>query len=493
MGYNRILYVKKLIICLLIILFILLSGCTKPQTDEYSDFKNKSITNLIYETNYNSSKKADYTISFDKVDGAEGYIVKVEDSEIDTTKTTVSITNIVKVGKTVTIIVKAYITNKEGIKVYSKLSYITEKINKITTSMKFNPLSDGTYEVSCVSCSKNEITGTVVFPDYYNGKKVTKLATNCLYREMDNFALYGVDEYGHPYGSPGDPINCSTTNVVLPKYITSFGESAFDGCVVLQQFEIPETIKEMGDDCFRKCRLFKSFNIPDGIKYIDCFRECTGITEINLPASVKSIGFFAFYGCTNLEKITMENVENVYEYSFENTKFIEQFDDDFVVVKNFLYKYQGTSKRIDFDDYPKNLKGIKTDIFENNESLEYVAIPYIYSSNYDDKFNINFKNNKTIKTIVIGEGYKSLSQSVIRDMSNLESIVIPTSMNTIRANFKNLESFKTIYYLGTEEQWDKIVLTEQLNENIVIFYYSEEEPIDKGIYWHYVDGEITVW
>ena len=51
--------------------------------------------------------------------------------------------------------------------------------------------------------------------------------------------------------------------------------------------------------------------------------------------------------------------------------------------------------------------------------------------------------------------------------------------------------------MGTIESWAK-KLEELTNSNYLrgytMYYYSEEQPIAEGNYWHYdKNGEITIW
>ena len=45
----------------------------------------------------------------------------------------------------------------------------------------------------------------------------------------------------------------------------------------------------------------------------DAFYGCTGLTSFAIPNSVKKIGRFAFSRCTNLQKIVVEEYNEVYD------------------------------------------------------------------------------------------------------------------------------------------------------------------------------------
>ena len=70
------------------------------------------------------------------------------------------------------------------------------------------------------------------------------------------------------------------------------------------------------------------------------------------------------------------------------------------------------------------------------------------------------------------------------------------SINSIgKYSFKRL-TFKTLYYLGTIDDFKNINFEDNHDKGILInvaYNYSEEEPINEGRYWHYVDGIPTKW
>jgi len=68
--------------------------------------------------------------------------------------------------------------------------------------------------------------------------------------------------------------------------------------------------------------------------------------------------------------------------------------------------------------------------------------------------------------------------------------------------FSDCISLTSVYYKGTETQWNSIFIYSSNNPltSATRYYYSESEPslTDDGTaydgnYWHYVNGEIVVW
>jgi hypothetical protein len=86
-------------------------------------------------------------------------------------------------------------------------------------------------------------------------------------------------------------------SLIYPDSCTTFGNSAFYGCALLEHIHIPNGTTDISNQCFQACSALK---------------------EIDLPSSVDWIGTNAFGGCTSLKTITVRavNPPTIYNYSF---------------------------------------------------------------------------------------------------------------------------------------------------------------------------------
>ncbi len=111
--------------------------------------------------------------------------------------------------------------------------------------------------------------------------------------------------------------------------IEIIGESAFSYCSslrgvdtdgsedsVLYVFTLPDSVKSIGEYAFAYSDYLKRINLPAALNAIPdyCFFGCSSLLGINfgdgenvLGSSVWSIGTGAFYGCANMETLTVKN------------------------------------------------------------------------------------------------------------------------------------------------------------------------------------------
>ena len=103
----------------------------------------------------------------------------------------------------------------------------------------------------------------------------------------------------------------------------------------------------------------------------------------------------------------------------------------------------------------------------------------------------------SLASVVIPDGVTSISDGAFSGCSSLNSVTIGNGVTSIGAYaFYKCSSLTTIYYAGTSSDWNEIEISENGNSHLfaaTIYYYSEMEPTEMGNFWHYVDGEPTVW
>lgn len=96
--------------------------------------------------------------------------------------------------------------------------------------------------------------------------------------------------------------------VTLPSSITKIGDSAFWGCLSLENISIPSSVNAIGNQAFAHCRQLESIILPAAISIIGrwVFNDCENLQSISIPTSVSEIEEYAFEGCKSLTSVSFE-------------------------------------------------------------------------------------------------------------------------------------------------------------------------------------------
>ena len=143
-------------------------------------------------------------------------------------------------------------------------------------------------------------------------------------------------------------------------------------------------------------------------------------------------------------------------------------------------------------------EGLNLDLYLQSAKIKNIYIPF-------DK-NIKLTYCYELDTVIweegvtkVGNHYAEYSSQLDRSLhgSYVKNIVIPISIKSINGHtFYETSKLENVFYMGTEEDWNKIDIDENYNLYFIYatrYFYSETQPIESGNYWHYVDGVPTPW
>ena len=289
--------------------------------------------------------------------------------------------------------------------------------------------------------------------------------------------------------------NCSSlTELILPEGVTTIGNGIIAGCSGIVNFTFPSTLTSIGAISFSNCRSLTSIEIPYGATsiYQEGFYNCSSLTSINIPDSITEIGRGAFYRCTNLRQITIPNSVT----SIGNAVFQECSSLESVVLSDNISIIDGAT----FSDctsltditIPEGVTKIGNSAFYCCSNLLNVFIPEGVTSIGENAFC----GCTSLTNITIPDGVTSIGRWALQGCSSLSIIKLPASLTSIGQGafwFNNNQVvLKTIYFSGTETQWNSFNLESIFDrsnyDQYVTVYFNDIYPTSSGIC-----GEHTSW
>ena len=126
----------------------------------------------------------------------------------------------------------------------------------------------------------------------------------------------------------------------------------------------------------------------------------------------------------------------------------------------------------------------------------------IYTSNGDGTCKVTGLKSKTYDDVYVviaetsfdGDQVTSIAANAFVG-SHVEEVVIPKTVTTIEENAFYDVPIMAVYYGGSQALWDSITF-ENGNGTVYyadVYYYTENQPSANGMFWHWVDGVLTVW
>ena len=285
--------------------------------------------------------------------------------------------------------------------------------------------------------------------------------------------------------------NCSSlTSITIPDSVTSIGEWAFADCSSLTSITIPNSVTSIGRNAFYDCSSLTSITIPDSVTSIGdyAFSNCSSLTSITIPDSVTSIGSYTFAYCSGVRSITIPNsVKSIKDHAFYNCRYLVE-----IINQSSLNITKGNSTY--------GYIGWNAVTIHNGESRIINTNGYLFITS-DDNQNYLLGYTGSSTDLVLPDNYNGQDYVIYYDAfknSGLTSIVIPDSVTRIEwGAFLDCRDLINVYYKGSANEWTKISIGGD-NSSLTaatLYYYSANEPVDDGNYWHYAPDGITpvIW
>ncbi len=241
-------------------------------------------------------------------------------------------------------------------------------------------------------------------------------------------------------------------------------------------------IKTIYDNAFENTKIVEVI-MPDSVTIIGdyAFENCQSLTSIKISPNVVSIGYSAFSYCNNLKYSIYDNCkylaskDNLYfaliETTNKNHSSYEIHNDAKVIADNAFYD----CTRLLSITIPNGIRGIGRYAFNNCDALISVVIPDSVTYMGDRAFEYC----ENLESVVVGNGITNIDVATFNGCPKLTRVILGKNIvNIASVAFDNGGKLKDIYFLGSEEEWNQIVIQENnwSLTNVTIHYnYVPEE------------------
>ena len=334
--------------------------------------------------------------------------------------------------------------------------------------------------------------------------------------------------------------------VAIPNSVTSIGESAFHDCTSLTSITIPNSVTSIEKSLFYDCTSLTDITIPSSITSIDygAFTNCyvlkdvyyTGVEEewnkidiknstnpfINTNIHYNSMGkcgdnatwFFddttgtltisgtgdmtnynndttiPWYSVKeNIKKVVInDGITSIGKYTFYDCKNLDNIiiSDSVIRIERWSFAYCKSLTEIVI---PNNVKYIGGCTFWGT-SLKNIVIPNGVTSIEENIFDAC----DSLVAITIPNGVTSIGKCAFKNCTSLKTITIPNSVTSIDTDaFFYCTSLEDVYYTGTEEEWNKIKISDDnssLTDATIHYKQSDNTMVFGEDNWNFTNSNM---
>ena len=268
------------------------------------------------------------------------------------------------------------------------------------------------------------------------------------------------------------------TKLTLPDSVTILGYKMCYGCTNLEEVNLGNSITVIPDSAFEKCSSLRTISLPESLVQIrsNAFSE-SGLTELVAPKNLKEIWSYAFSECAELASVDFASISSLGDMAFENCAKLTSISLPDSLEELGTYAFSGCTSLMDIQmpSLPisiTNKSFYGTGLYNDENSWENGVL---YIDNYLVATNADFSkvtdyqvkegtiviasyafqnNNKPqVQTIHLPEGLLHIGTYAFSNLTELNSINIPSSVKTIEYN-----AFSSTGIANNTANWENNVL-----------------------------------
>ncbi len=223
---------------------------------------------------------------------------------------------------------------------------------------------------------------------------------------------------------------------------------------VVVTFDFYKTVKHWGQDYVASNGNWSSYVVyEDGELYIygegDTNSGNSGswdtyadeITSVRISEDFTTVSGYTFAGLSSVKSIVIpDNITSIGQYAFKNCTALESVTIPESVTEIDDYLFQGCTSLKEVS-LPNSITAIPSASFSGCSSLEYIYIP---------------------------SGVTDIGTYAFQNCTSLKYIILPSSVKSV-ANyaFRYDEALDTVFYVGTEEQWQSVSVGSTYNSTFI--------------------------
>ncbi len=305
----------------------------------------------------------------------------------------------------------------------------------------------GCNAISSLKIPKNVSSiGTDAFAGCANIANIEVESQNNVYAAIDNCL---VDK-----SNKRIILGCKNSIIPSNGSVTSIADNAFDGCIGLKNITIPSLISTIGNRAFANCSGLSNVAIENGTTVIGqgAFSGCTTLSSISVPQSIVEIGANAFENCSRLSYVYITDLGNWCKIRFANQKsnpsgslYLNQERLTSAIIPPTVsaisaYAFYGHSE-LQKITIPTSVTTIGENAFENCTGLADVNIAsiekwcgLIFQNNKSNPLsyaNNLYCNDKLVTTLVTASTVSKIESFAFYNYSKLGSIDISNGVKAI--------------------------------------------------------------